>query len=282
MENMLQNNILDTILASAPKQVVSAIKGASEQVGVSFSYLVEQAKAESSFDAAAEAATSSATGLYQFIESTWMNMVEKHGDKYGIETEGKSRDEILDLRKDAEISCYMAAEFANENKDYLERTWAQGDKDIGSTELYFAHFMGAGGASAFLNARDDNPLQEAALLFPKAAAANRNVFYEPATGRARSLEEVYNFFDKKFSGSDVSGTQLAQASDEITIKPDNASTPGALGREAKADSVLFKRYPTHSSALPLQSLVSNPVEVLMMAQMDLPFTGKEDTGFSWF
>ncbi|MBI1300281.1 MAG: transglycosylase SLT domain-containing protein [Alphaproteobacteria bacterium] len=191
----LEINALESLTAKAPKHVVNAIHGASQKSGVDFAYLVQQAKAESSFNPTIKAKTSSATGLYQFIDSTWLQMIDRYGESYGLETEGKSKQEILDMRKDPKASSFMAAAFASENEKTLNENW--GGK-VGATELYFAHFLGAGGASSFLKARDENPFQTAADVFPQAARANRNVFFDPETGKPRTLEQVYQFFDKKF------------------------------------------------------------------------------------
>ncbi len=193
--NVFQNNAISQNYKAAPQPIIEAIHSASKKSGVNFSYLVDQAKVESSFNPDAKAKTSSATGLYQFIDSTWMDMINKYGDDYGLHTNGKSKSEILAMRKDPEAASFMAAAFASENEASLNRNWGG---EVGSTELYLAHFMGAGGASAFLNARDENPMTPAADLFPRAARANRNVFYDPQSGQARSLDEVYRFFDKKF------------------------------------------------------------------------------------
>ncbi len=198
--NALQNNNLAQISQNAPKAVLSAIKNASAKTGVNFSYLVEKAAAESNFDANAKAKTSSATGLFQFIESTWIDMIDKHGDKHGVSPD-QDRESLLNLRKDPEIASLMAAEFAEGNKRHLESTVGG---DIGNTELYFAHFMGAGGASAFLSQLEKNPLATGADLFPAAAKANRGVFYDSNSGQPKTLQEIYSFFDKKFSsGNDT-------------------------------------------------------------------------------
>lgn len=194
--NMFPHHSAPHIAKNVPSPIINAISDASKKSGVDFSYLVQQAKAESSFNPNAKARTSSATGLYQFIDSTWMEMIDKYGDDYGLNTKGKSRLQILEMRKNPEAASFMAAAFASENEKVLEKHWGG---DIGATELYFAHFMGASGASAFLNARDENPMTPAADLFPRAARANYNVFYDKDTGKARSLEEVYAFFDKKFN-----------------------------------------------------------------------------------
>ncbi len=197
-QSSLQINALDKYTSRAPQHVLSAIKSASQASGVDFSYLVQQAAAESNFDTDIKAKTSSATGLYQFIDSTWLSMVERYGEDYGIKTDGMDRSEILEMRIDPKKSSFMAAAFASENEKHLNNNWGG---EVGSTELYFAHFMGASGATSFLQARDEMPLVKAADLFPKAASANRNVFYDRETGQERSIEDVYQFFAKKFNSS---------------------------------------------------------------------------------
>ena len=257
LSNFIQNNDLAALAGKASGTVVSAIKQAAARTGANFAYLVQQANAESSFNPVAKAKTSSASGLYQFIESTWMNMVEKYGDKHGINTSGKSRGDILALRNDPQTASIMAAEFAGENEKFLNAHW--GGK-VGSTELYFAHFMGASGASAFLKERDTNPHQQAALLFPAAAKANRNVFYEKSTGRMKTLDEVYAFFDKKFQIEDIQNPDIAIAEKNIT-----PNSHGSL--YAQAPSVVrTKSY----NPLPYYQMVSTPVEIMLLAQMDLP------------
>ena len=190
-----ENNALAQMSKQAGTQVTKAIYSASNETGVDFGYLMKQAKVESSFDIDAQAKTSSARGLYQFLNATWLEMIDKYGEKHGINPD-QSKEDLLKLRDDPETASKMAAEFASQNQSYLEKTWGG---EIGATELYLAHFMGAGGAASFLKAREANPLQPAADLYEKAAKANQNVFYDPETKRARTLEEVYQFFDQKFA-----------------------------------------------------------------------------------
>ena len=120
LTNTIQNNALDALSRMAPRAVSGAIKQACSETGVDFAYLMQQAKAESSFNPTAKAKTSSASGLFQFIESTWMNMVEKYGPKHGLDTNGKTRGEILALRNDPRAASLMAAEFASENEKFLK------------------------------------------------------------------------------------------------------------------------------------------------------------------
>lgn len=267
LTNIIQNSGLAGVAQGASQNVVHAIAGASERTGVDFSYLLQQARAESSFDPSAEAKTSSASGLFQFIESTWIGMVEKHGDKHGISTDGQSRDDVLALRKDPVLASNMAAELARDNEQFLAANYSG---DIGATELYFAHFMGAGGAASFLNAKDANGSDPAAVLFPRAAAANKSVFYEQGTGRAKSLDEVYAFFDQKFSveGGDASARMIAETQPQAATE----SVVYAQGNTSSASyNSLYASSRPSSSAMPFYNLVQSPLEVMLLSQLDLGF-----------
>ena len=68
-----------------------------------------------------------------------------------------------------------------------------------------AHFMGVGGAAKLIGNAEDNGQASAARLFPNAAAANRSIFYDRTTGRARTV----------FRGLFGAATALRQRSDLI-------------------------------------------------------------------
>lgn len=194
-------------------RVRQAIRHASERVGVDFDYLLQKASQESSLDPTAKAKTSSATGLFQFIEQTWLRSVKQHGEKYGLGElvskitigsdgvarvgDAADRKNILELRKDPTLSACMAAELTKQNCDNL-KTKVGGE--IGSTELYLAHFLGAGGAANFLEAYRTNPQAKAADFMPTAAKANPSVFYNKS-GEPRSLASIYDMFAKKFDSA---------------------------------------------------------------------------------
>ncbi|PZQ44191.1 MAG: flagellar biosynthesis protein FlgJ [Micavibrio aeruginosavorus] len=250
-QESIYNKALDAY--NVPKNVYNAIKNAAAKTGVNFSYLLEKAAVESSFDTNAKAKTSSATGLYQFIESTWLTMVKEHGDKYGLEkyaakiddnnrvSDSKTRREILNLRKDPEIASLMAAEFDTGNYEQLKSNVGG---DIGKTELYLAHFMGAGGASGFLNAMKKSPNMVAADIFPKEARANRNIFYDKTTGAPRSLSQVYALFDNKFQGS-ASGDVIQTAANDASTRAlaQNAYAGSGTRNNAQAVAVQTEEDP---------------------------------------
>lgn len=188
----------------APRaDVPGAIARAAQATGVDFSYLLAQARLESSLDPSARAATSSAAGLYQFTRGTWLETLDRHGARHGLGwvqnaiEQGRIadpglRNQVLALRFDPDLSARMAAELANDNRAALLPVLG---REPDSAELYLAHFLGAGGARTFLTALSRDPGQSAAALLPDAAAANRTIFY--AGGQPRSVGEVMGLMRNK-------------------------------------------------------------------------------------
>lgn len=177
------------------------IADAARETGASFEFLVRTAQRESNFDPQARARTSSAAGLFQFIEQTWLAMVSRHGAQHGYGAEAAAvtrdaqgrfqvsdpaqRDAILNLRFDARAASVMAGELAAENAAILRGATGREPTD---GELYAAHFLGARGAARLIAQAAENPAQRADQVFPEAAAANRAIFFEQ--GRPRSVSEV--------------------------------------------------------------------------------------------
>ncbi|HMK68818.1 MAG TPA: transglycosylase SLT domain-containing protein, partial [Stellaceae bacterium] len=196
--------------AAIDPSVARSIRQASTATNVDFGLLVAEAQQESGFDPHAKAPNSSATGLYQFIDGTWLQMVQRYGAKYGIgdlaqqvtlDGAGRPRvadpavrQQILDLRKNPKLSASFAAEFTRSNQTDLERALG---RSVNHADLYMAHFLGAGGASRFLEAVGSNGNAIAADLLPEAAAANKPVFYDNRTGAPKTVTEIYQVFADK-------------------------------------------------------------------------------------
>ena len=185
------------IQPSARSSVIAAVQQAAARTGVDFSYLLANARAESGLNPDARASTSSATGLFQFTDATWLGVVARHGEKHGLGwaadalkngASGAVKDSILSLRHNAEAAAAMAGEFTRDNAARLEKSLGRA---VGSADLYLAAFFGAGGAIKFLGAMAANPGAAAASLLPAAAAANRSTFFHK-DGNARSLGEVHD------------------------------------------------------------------------------------------
>jgi hypothetical protein len=182
--------------------VEAAIQRASTATGVDFSFLLGTARRESSFNPAAHAKTSSAAGLFQFVDQTWLGALKQHGAKYGYAryaqliqqgSDGRfhvdgaeARRTVMDLRLDPHAASLMAGELASDHASYLRGRMG---RDPTSGELYAAHVLGPQGSARLIDAVRASPGVTAASLFPDAAASNRGLFYHE--GRAVSAGELY-------------------------------------------------------------------------------------------
>jgi hypothetical protein len=231
-------------------QVVACIQNASASTGMDFSYLMAQAARESSFDPNAKATTSSAHGLYQFVEQTWLSVFKDHGADYGygdlaskISTDADGhmvvkdaalKKQILGLRKDPQLSAEMAAEHASDNQAIMEKKLG---RQVTGTDLYLAHFLGVQGATKFLRNMKSDPTASAADLFPAAADANNAVFYKD-DGSAKSVAEVYQNFGKKISADMAAFRKFQQTDDKnVVLQAQNASGGNANSGVGRATSV---------------------------------------------
>jgi hypothetical protein len=238
--------LLDSLFHSG-ERVTAAIRSASQQTGISFDYLLKTAQRESALNPSAQAATSSARGLFQFIDPTWLQTVKEDGPAFGLSqyanqiektAEGQYfvrdpmvRAQILKLRDNPEIASTMAAAFskrnANEIASVLGRQPTEG-------ELYIAHFLGANGAKRLLSLRATSPNVSAAAAFPEAARANKSIFYN-ANG-ARSIEETYRALVSKHDNMRNVPPATAVANLQITKPPapadENSPVSGLFNRIA--------------------------------------------------
>lgn len=175
----------DSKNANERKSALQAlIHGAAKMAGVSPALMMTIAGIESSWRPAVGAATSSAKGLYQFISGTWETMMRRYGKKYGIAAGTTPYD--------PRANALLGAEFLKENAQAIRSVV---NRDPTDTELYAAHFMGAGGAAKMLKM---DPSANAVVAFPAAARANKPIFYN-ADGSARSVSQVMAELDRRVS-----------------------------------------------------------------------------------
>lgn len=153
-------------------------------------YLFAIASQESAFKAGIQAETSSAAGLFQFIKST--------GSKYGLSTSREPGSNVFDPVANANAGAQFNADNFRRLQSGLTRT-------PNATDLYFAHFLGAGSASrgtgaiGFLQKADANPTGTPATDgFAKQARANRPVFFFK-DGTPKTYEQIYANFARKIS-----------------------------------------------------------------------------------
>ena len=176
------------------EQVIETILRASRDVGVDEIYMLALADKELSFNPIAKARTSSAMGLYQFIEQTWLESIWRFGGKHDlvlpstailkaangkfIVPDQKVREAILDLRRDPYVSAAMAAELLKYDSEEIKEKLG---RDLRKGEFYLMHFLGRQGAHRLLDVVNESPEIRASVIFPEAAAANRAIFYDKPT-----------------------------------------------------------------------------------------------------
>jgi hypothetical protein len=213
----------ETQASQAPNPVVAAIRQGAEKTGAGFDYLLKTAQRESALEPEAKAKTSSATGLFQFIEQTWLSMIRQEGPKQGLGTlagaisEGDNgrltvadpaaREKILQLRTDPQVSAVMAGALTQKNREQLAASLG---RQPHAGELYMAHVLGARGASDLIRTAGSDPGRVAAKDFPDAAAANRGIFFDKS-GRARSAQEVYGVLAASHANTQLAATTAATA-----------------------------------------------------------------------
>jgi len=253
------------------KRVAGAIKQGSNQTGVSFEYMLTTAKMESDFDPSAGATTSSAHGLYQFIDQTWLGTVKEAGPRLGYgnyadaitKTSSGSytvddpfmKRSIMKLRDDPQAASSMAAALTQSNSFKLTGLLGRRPSD---SELYMAHFMGVGGAAKLIANAEDNPQAVGARLFPNAASANRSIFYAK-DGRARSVSEVYSVLNARYAGaSNAKSTRSAMAMYGDT--PSTTQVAAANGVQPTVNSAAYlQTFPDPRGVTPVSATSSTTV-----------------------
>ncbi len=217
---------------AAPGTVQAAIARAAAATGVDFSYLLAQARLESGLDPQARARTSSARGLYQFTGSTWLGTIARHGAQLGLDGadahDPAMRAQLLALRQDPAAAALMAGNLANDNRALLSTMLG---RDPDNAELYLAHFLGPDAAGKFLDALASDPSQSAAALLPKAAAANRAIFF--AGSDARSVGQVMDLLRTRLEAATASGNPVPLPADPALVAAPVPSG-GPLAREFAA------------------------------------------------
>ncbi|PZO00100.1 MAG: lytic transglycosylase [Hyphomicrobiales bacterium] len=254
--------------------VVSAIRDGAAKTGAGFDYLLKTAQRESSLEPDAKAKTSSATGLFQFIEQTWLSMVKQEGPKQGLSSyadaisetgsgrltvaDPAAREKILELRKDPQVAAVMAGAFTQKNREQLAGALG---RQPHAGELYMAHVLGARGASDLIKTAASDPTRSAAKDFPDAAAANRSIFFDK-TGRARSAQEVYGVL-----AASHANTQLAAATTPAQVATAQGAAATGQGADKPAEIAaalspgrakgLIGLFSTEGSRAPVSPAVAN-------------------------
>jgi hypothetical protein len=196
---------------NSPTEVKSLITKVSDKAGFDPQAMQAFAAVESSMNPNARAGGSSASGLYQFTNGTWDEMLSKYGPKHGLDKNASPLDPMA--------STLIAGEYMKANANAL-----RGSVDNPTvTDLYLAHFLGPSGAKAFLKAPSDGI---GANLFPKAASANREIFFEGT--RARTIGEIYSLINNRI--------QVKSRAFGVNVQSGNAVSATTASKDTKGNN----------------------------------------------
>jgi len=187
-------------------KVVRSLRAAAGATGADPALLLALAWKESRFDPAARNPLSSARGLMQFTDATWLEAVRDFGPRHGLARHAaalstdprtgtvSARDprhlaRVLKLRDDARLSALMAAERISGEREGLERMLGRA---VAPADLYAVHLLGPAGARRFLAELRRSPSRMAVEAVGRdGVEANRGVFLAREGGRPLSLAEVH-------------------------------------------------------------------------------------------
>jgi len=180
-----------------PRWLAETVVRAAQATGVDPAYMMALADKESSLLPDNKARTSSAEGLFQFVEGTWLEVLRRYGPKHGYAAQAEAihfvqgrpvvsgsheRERILSLRRDPYLSALMIGEMISTHREILAGKVA---RDPSFAELYMAHFLSVQGASRFMALLSDKPGKSASNAFSRAAKARRSLFFASKRDAAR-------------------------------------------------------------------------------------------------
>jgi len=265
-------------LSPSADPVMSALRGAADRTGADFGYLLSTAMRESSLNPEAKASTSSATGLFQFIEQTWLGTMHRHGAAHGLSAyadairtgkDGRftvadkgTREEILALRKDPRVAALMAGELTNDMSSEMGAALGRG---VSAGELYVAHFLGPQAAVKMIKAAADTPMAAAANLFPDAAAANTRIFYTKG-GQARAVSSVLEALKSKHEG--LGDAVRLAGSTRPEAQSASAETAQVQGAATDAQALGYPAAGNAAARFGMDAMVMSPMMVQLLSSVD--------------
>ena len=224
-----QTNFTDKNLADSLKQyltekkqnseIIDTLHRTSKKTGVDFDLLIVTAMIESDLGRMTISSSSSARGIYQFIEPTWLVLMKRYGERIGykayadmIEINKETRQpqithggvvmrqKILDLRYNTRIAALIKAHQIKDEERVL-RSFKNG-QDINITDHYIAHMLGLSLARTFYQLKQSESVIILSNLknrkFHEAITLNKSFFYD-SNGAGLSASDAYGQFEKKIA-----------------------------------------------------------------------------------
>lgn len=209
------------------EDVVSMISKVAKQTGVSEKLLLTIGQLESSLQPNAAASTSTAKGLYQFVDATWKEQLAKHGDKYGIPKTASPLDPVA--------NAILGAEYLKAGEHSIKAR--AGKRNVSAVDVYLTHLLGATGGARFIKLMLANPSNFASEDFKSQALANPNLFYH--NGVPRSYQEIYHTLEQRANASYRNVARFASdrgSSESIATLRPTVQTYKAIAVKTRGDT----------------------------------------------
>lgn len=183
----------------------------------------------------------------QFRADAWSNangtgMLDKYAVKYGVNIQGMTPEQKLNLRNNVQLSVVMAAEYAKENADALRKSLG---REPNHAELYIAHHFNAETAVRLINAARSNPNLTLAEVIPEWNADDAKMFNKfngPNQGPPRTVGEAVSFLSRRFTSEPV-------------VNPANLQTPGNVGVVPNTNGPVVNRPNVRVASLSVDQII---------------------------
>ena len=202
--------------------IINIIKQAAALTGVDPNLMLSMAYMESTLDPNAQAKSSRAQGLYQFLVGgrwdTWGEVLSKYGNEYGIPPNASAKDPVA--------NAILGGAFIRQNIKLVKKAI---NRPVTAADIYAMHMMGSGDGPKFLANLEANPSAIAQNDLPGPAASNPGVF--AANGRWRTYGEIYDSFQQRVAGGSAEVANMARKSGVEMPKPaevPSAATPAGV------------------------------------------------------
>jgi len=220
-------------------QYQDAIMSASQRTGMDPAAIASIVNAEAgknkdgTWNAAATNPKSSARGLTQFLNGSWVEQAQKKGTALNekakelgmLDKKGKvipeKKDELLALRDDPPLSVTTAAEYAQQNLAQLNK---QGLVPKNATDdekaklAYLAHHEGPGGAKKFLNGTLSKESAEKQMKANFSDKAQKDLLSKHNNDPVAAYKDGLNqYIDKKIQPSNFRPAPTAKYVQALTL-----------------------------------------------------------------
>jgi hypothetical protein len=213
---------------------------AADKTGVDRGLLAKIANYESGFNSEATptrkdgSKISSAHGYGQFLDSTWTEMVNKHGAKYGVKNAGiLSKNDAEKLRSNKDLQASMLAEYTKENVEKGRELGGSND----DANVYALHNLGSTGGANFLKALKENPnapVNSVKGMSDKVISGNKSLY---GNGKG-TIQEAYEKMGKAMDRGEVFAQDIRKS-----IEPIQSASIQSVSAPSPVSPILPKAQP---------------------------------------